>query len=143
MAGVPMAFFAMLHAALVGQGALWPLHRVAEAALGAGAPTVGNAVVGALVHLAVAAVWGVLFVALVPRGAPYAAAALMGLIFGLVVFLVMTWLVLPQVQPAFLLAVPGWVFFAYHLLFGLLLPLAVPFRRQISRGLTADRPVIP
>ena len=134
IAAVAMAVLAMLHSALAGRGLLWPFFRVAEGVLGQTAESLSAAAFGGLVHLVVASVWGVLFVALVPRGAPFAHALTMGLIFGTVVFLVMTWLVLPQVQQALLLAVPNLVLFAYHLVFGLLVALAVPIRRRLSTG---------
>jgi hypothetical protein len=132
VAGLAMGVVALVHAAAVGLGFTWPLHRVASALLGLAAQGPGSALLGTGLHFLVAAVWGVLYVAIVPRGVPYGRAAAMGLLFGMVVFVVMTWLVLPWADDALFHSVPNFVLFLYHLLFGALLPLAVPFRRHVS-----------
>ncbi len=141
LAGTVMMLGALVHSAVAGLGFTWPLHRVADAAIAGQATAQGgaSAVIGAAVHLAISAVWGVLFVALVPRGAPLPAAVGLGVVFGLMVFLVMTWMVVPWANDALWQTVSPSVLFLYHLVFGAVLPLGVPLRRQITRGVATSR----
>ncbi len=141
IAGAVMLLLAVIHAQLTGLGFTWPLQRVADGVLEGRAASQGasGAIAGAAIHFAVSAVWGVLFVALAPRGIPLMAAAGLGLAFGLMVFLVMTWMVVPWADDAMWQTVPKSVLFLYHLVFGALLPLGVPLRRQITRTANAPR----
>jgi hypothetical protein len=88
-------------------------------------------IAGLLSHLAVGAVLGIVFAALVRnvRTPPKLIAA--GLAFGALVYVLMTYAALPWANPIMFASVDrGW-FFIVHLAFGLTLPLALPVRHAL------------
>lgn len=139
-AGLAALMLAMIHAALAGRGLLWPLQVIASALLGdqalegRGLAAAGSAITGLVIHLLVSGSWGVLFNALVPRGFSYGWAAGMGMLFAVVAFLVMAWLVVPWFLPELYRSVHPAVLLVYHLVFGALIPLALPLRRGITEA---------
>lgn len=135
-AGLAVLLVALVHSALAGTGFLWPLERFSTAVFGERIIEYGVVapLAGLLVHFLTAGVWGVLFNALVPRGAPYGWAAVAGLLYGVFAYFVMTWLVLPLLLTDVFLVVHPLVLLGYHLLFGAILPIAIPIRRSLSGG---------
>ena len=140
-AGLAVLLVALIHSALAGLGFTWPLQMFATSVLDERVlawPTTA-AIVGLVVHIVASGAWGVLFNALVPRGVPYGWAAMAGLLYGGFVFVVMTWLVLPWLVRGLYLTVHPLVLLAYHLLFGAVLPIAIPIRRTVTRTLTFEQ----
>ena len=83
------------------------------------------------VHLVTGAVFGVLFALLARPIHNQSMRMAAGLAYGAVIFLVMTYGVLPWANPIMAAAIePGW-FFLYHLAFGLVLPLMLPRREHV------------
>jgi hypothetical protein len=64
-------------------------------------------VVGLVLHVFVAGVWGVLLARFAPRSSSWPASLAVGLLFGLLVMAVMTFLLLPRVDPPLFARVPG------------------------------------
>jgi len=155
IASLVMAMFAMI-AALTYQGAgfFTPLYHIASVVL---APSTmmtsmqqamsgsafylstGPALVGALVHLMVGAMYGVIF-AVLARLLKLSGARLVlaGLVWGLVVFAISSWIALPLTaavlasgdQISGMAGMVGYpIFIVEHLLFGLVLGLVLKMRR--------------
>jgi hypothetical protein len=127
LAGVFMALVAMVKSAILELGVWLPMKQIAavfwgvEALIGGA----GAAAVGALIHLAVSAAWGILFAAMVGPRTRGGTALAFGLAYGALVWMVMAFFVLPLVNPVMsarteLITFP---FFLYHLIFGAVLAL--------------------
>lgn len=133
LAALVMGLFLMIVFAARGQGFWSPVVLIGAVFLGEDALVwqFWSGVLGMGIHLVLGAIFGVLFAAMVRGVRAYAVRVAAGLAYGAVLFLVMTYLVLPWANPYLALAIePGWFFLA-HLLFGLVLPLAMP-RRAIA-----------
>lgn len=134
VAAVAMAVFAMIVSAARGAGFFAPMRLIAAAVLGLDALTAGGgaAILGMAIHLAVGAGFGLLFAAMLPSGVSGLAKIGAGLLYGLGIFVVMTFLVLPWVDlPMSATLSVGW-FLLYHLAFGLALVGALEATRRSS-----------
>jgi hypothetical protein len=150
VASVVMGMYAMVASLYHGTGFFTPLHHIASsvgspaammdsmAAAATGDNTfivAGSALLGACVHMMVGAMAGAIFVALVSlRPVGHTTTVVAGVVFGLLVMLVNTLIVLPVVARVFgggdpianMGAVAGWLTFTVeHALFGLALGLLV------------------
>lgn len=139
-AGFVMMVAALIHAGAAGAGLWLPLRLVATPWYGLEA-LVGDAAVvgvGLLTHLGVSAVFGVLFAAITSRRSTVGASLLSGAAFGAVLWLLMTWVVLPLVAPPlyeWTRLAPLW-WFTLHLIFGASLLLTPALERAVG-GLPA------
>lgn len=159
IASLAMAMYAMVAAWEKGVGFFTPLHHIAslwasqspmmssmESAMAGDAftITVGTALLGAVIHMATGAAYGVLFVLVVSRlrfGAVLL--AVVGVLYGLLVFAVSAFVGLPLAAAIFdsgdqissMAEMAGWgTFLGEHLLFGLVLGLLVAFHSRTHRG---------
>lgn len=124
--GVLMLLFALIYSAAVGLGFWLPARAIAGSVYGVMALVMGGGVVvlGIVLHLFVAMAWGLvfawLFAWLAGREPQPAFALLVGVLYGLLVLAVMTWLVLPWLDPTLLARVhlmsAMWI--VAHVLFG-------------------------
>jgi hypothetical protein len=153
IAGVLMAMWSMGYAAYQGLGFFLPLKLIAATFLGVNAIIGGFWVLllGVLIHLSVSAGWGVVFGALARRLGVGASTALGG-IYGLAVYLLMTFLVLPWIDPVMRARVEVTMtsFLIAHLVFGIALGLLTPVLRGAAsrhevqrRDLATDRTRLP
>ncbi|GEJ56023.1 hypothetical protein [Anaeromyxobacter diazotrophicus] len=131
LAGAAMALFFALLGTWRGLGWLGVLQGIGGvfygwAAMGAGPP----AFWGLVLHFAVSVALGVLFAAIVRRNAEPLASVTAGLMFGLAVWAVMTWVVIRVIDRPLADVVDhmafGWL--AAHVVFGLVLGLASQLR---------------
>lgn len=129
IAGIGMGLAAMLREWAVSgdANAFWmPMKLIAATFYGVDALIGGTAVilVGMVTHLAVAAFWGFLFGLFIGGRNSVGGAILYGLIYGVVVWAVMSWIAQPIFNPDMQVrtvgAIPGW-WFIYHLVYGGLL----------------------
>jgi hypothetical protein len=137
--GVAMAIWSMAYAAAVGLGAMMPLKLIGSTFRGADALVGGTGTVlwGLGVHVATAAVFGMLFSMRVPRAASVAGTFVGGVAYALGLLLVMTFVVMPAVDPTMfprVALIPG-AWFVGHVLFGAALAL-VPLLRERLAGLS-------
>lgn len=143
VAGLVMAVYAMMASAtFLHQGFFTPLYGIASPLVGPGAMKTsmmqgisfnfGPAMLGIMVHMLWSALYGVIFGLIVAAARLRGGFALVaGLVYGLLVFLFMSYVALPIVGVA---SMPGMVgypsFIAEHLLFGAVLGLWPLLRRQ-------------
>ena len=135
--GIVMAAYAMMHGAAVGIGFWTPMRLIAattngvDALIGGG----GTLIWGFMIHIVTAAVWGVIFAALLPRRAGVGAGFGLGLLYGIAVWAVMTFVALalldPTMQARISLMQGSW--FINHLIFGAVTGVLVPaFRTRAA-----------
>lgn len=139
--GVIMAMFVMIVAAVKGMGFLMPLKLIGATLFGkdAMADGVGVLLVGLMIHMIASIGWGILFTAVFQRALSVANGIPIGAIFGIIVWAIMTFVVLPLVNPIMRQSVsmmPG-AWFIEHLLFGMGAGLAP----LLNRRLPAPAPV--
>jgi hypothetical protein len=137
LAGTVMAVAAMLHAAANGSGFLLPVRSIAATWYGAKA-LVGGAVVllvGLVTHLSTAAFGGVVFAVLPSSRKSAIAALLSGLIWGVVIWAILSFAVMPWLNPTMYAGTvgkePGW-WFVLHLIFGGMLVATPSLVRRVS-----------
>jgi hypothetical protein len=133
--GVFQALFAMGTATLGGADILSPFRLTGATLIGPSALEGGAGIIafGLLLHLVMAAAWGSLFAAILPREASAGSAFIAGLIFGTIVMLVMLHFVLPAVNPVMREAVDGTTsFLLAHLVYGGSLATVPMLRRQFA-----------
>lgn len=137
VAAVAMAVWSMTIAAAEGLGFWLPVQLIAATFLGVNAIVggVGTIVFGFILHFITASAWGVVFAALLSRTTPLPAAALIGILYGLGVWAVMRFLVLPWLDPTMSVRVSvlWWSFLVGHLIYGFALGLLVPMFRRAAR----------
>jgi hypothetical protein len=157
IAGVMMAMYAMLASAtFLGQGFFTPLYGIASPLVGQQAMmasmkaglyfTVGPALLGLMIHMLWSAFYGVIF-GLLARAAHLTGVLglLAGIIYGGVVMVVMSFVVLPVVGVGSMPHLIGWPSFTIeHLLFGMVLGLWPLLRPQdfVGPKITERRPAI-
>lgn len=150
IAGIVMAMYAMLASATVlAQGFFTPLYGIASPIVGQSAMqtsmhegvyfTLGPALLGLMIHMMFSAVFGIIFGlaarALRLRGG---LAVLAGMVYGVIVLLVMSFIVLPIVGAGTLPATVGWPSFTVeHLMYGVVLGLW-PVLRPADFAATTD-----
>lgn len=138
-AGIVVLLIAMAHSAAVGLGPLWPLETAVDGVFSERNDNgVLAALLGLVVYFTVTGASGILFNSVTPRGVSYAWASGYGLVFAVLLFVLVRWLILPLWAPAMFHGVQPGVLLAYHLLFGLVVPLAIPMRRNVTRTATDE-----
>lgn len=99
--------------------------------------------VGLLTHLVVAAAWGVLFGLLVGRFTSMRLVIMLGLLYGVIVWVMMTFAVMPAADPTMaerVATIEDWWWLVVHLVFGATLVLTRPLARAFSGGSSRRRP---
>ncbi len=141
--GIVMAAFAMMYGAAVGIGFWTPVRLIAATTNGVDALIGGGGILlwGLIIHMITAAVWGVIFAALLPRRASAGAGFGWGIAFGIVVWAVMTFIGLPLVnstmQARISLMQGSWFF--EHLLYGVVSGALIPaFRNRVAQRQPAE-----
>jgi hypothetical protein len=122
-----MALLAMVVSALQGTGFWTPVMLIGATYLGVDWIEVPfwSTLLGVLTHLFFGAGFGVFFAALTRNVATFGAKMAAGLVYGAVVYLFMTFLVMPWADPVMYVSIDKGAFFVLHLLFGAALPLAL------------------
>jgi uncharacterized membrane protein YagU involved in acid resistance len=122
VAGLTMGLVAMGHAAAMGMEVWLLLDQIAALILGVRALLGGPAttLLGLAIHLAVSAALGVLFAMAVPRWTSTLLAFASGLVYGVLVWAILTWIVLPLFNPVMAERMQLWpgAWFVHHLVFG-------------------------
>lgn len=120
--GLAMAAFLMVFTVYTGQGLLTPLQLFGgtfygRAALDSG---FGSAFWGLALHLAVSIAFGVLFAAMFRRDAPPLFEVVSAIVYALALWVVLTFAVMPVVDPVMRQAIPGMSFawFGAHVVYG-------------------------
>ncbi len=119
--GILMAVFLMLYHQFVTEMGLWePVNRIGSlaglpAAIGFGTATV----VGLVIHIATSAIFGMILGLTLVRTPGALMAIISGLIFGMIIFGIMYYILLPVLEPAFAQAGQSIPMMIAHLLFGL------------------------
>lgn len=136
LAGLAMAITAMVYATATDMGAWLPVRQVAALWYGVDALIGGDGMVmvGVLTHLIVAMGWGVVFAALTSRRSGVGVSLVAGLAFGTILWALMTFVVLPLVNPVMyertrLIPV---VWYALHLVYGGFLLVTPALERLIA-----------
>ena len=139
--GVAMALFATIYAAWAGLGFWTPVEAIAQTVLGQDMTGASAIIVGLAIHVAASMVFGVVFAVITPRDVIGAPAIAFGMFAGLAILVMMDLIILPVISPqtrSHLMwgsrphALPVWVAFVIHLLYGLGLSLAPSLRRRFS-----------
>lgn len=135
ISGLVMMLALMVYTAALGEGFFFPLQQVAATFLGVEALIggVGTILLGAAIHFAVAAAWGIGFGLMVPPVTSSSSAAGWGAIYAVGVWLVMTFVALPVFDPVMsdrVALYSGW-WFASHLLYGAVLGLTPELTQQM------------
>lgn len=150
IAGIIMAIVSMLITAAMGMGFWLVPKMIAATFLGVDALVggAGAVILGVIVHLIVSAILGLIFAFLTPRIISASSDFGLGIVFGVVVWAVMTFIVLPLINDVMRdrVALMPFAWFIEHLVFGGSLALTPYFerisapeayRRAIARGPTA------
>lgn len=137
LAGIVMAMAAMVYAAANGSGFWLPVRTIAATWYGANALVGGAAVliVGMVTHLGNSAFWGAIFAALPPRRKSVPAALVGGLVWGVVVWALMSFAVMPRLNPtmyARTVAMEGGWWYILHLIYGGMLVVTPGLMRRVS-----------
>lgn len=147
VAAAVMALLAMIVSAGQGTGFWAPMELIGGTFMGPEtmAHPFWSAVLGIWTHLMVGAALGVVFAALARRISYGGARIAAGVTYGALVFLGMTYLVLPWADAFMFVRIDTGLFFIYHLVFGLTLPLALPagsrrWTQLMHRGEAYGRP---
>lgn len=130
VAALVMILFGMIVFAARELGFFRPLQLIGALFMGGDALvyTFWSALLGLGIHMVVGATFGVIFAAMARRMDSYGMRLAAGLAYGAIIFLVMTYLVLPWANPLMAVAIdPGWFFLA-HLAFGFTLGALMPRR---------------
>lgn len=122
MGGIAMAALTMMYTAGIGVGFWTPLRLMAATTSGVDALIGGGGTLfwGLMIHMMASIGFGIILAAVLPRRAGAGAGFGIGLLYGVVVWAVMTFIGLPIVNTtmqARVALMPGWWFFA-HLVFG-------------------------
>ena len=137
VAGVVMAMAAMFYAAANGSGFFLPVRNIAATWYGRNALVGGAAVllVGLVTHLGTSAFGGVVFAALPSSRKSATAALLGGLVWGVVVWAILSFAVMPWLNPTMYAGTVGrepvW-WFVLHLIYGGMLVVTPGVVRRVS-----------
>lgn len=145
IAGMAMEIVAMVHAWAIGAGFWLPAYMIAalwygEPALIGGADVI---IVGMLTHFATAAAFGLLFGLIVGRDFSTGAALVAGLVYGVAIWAVMTYVTLPLFNSVMYERAPSMMpgmWFILHLVYGAFLAFTPPLARAFENR-TATRTV--
>lgn len=144
VAGLVMAMAAMIYAWSMGAGFWLPVRNIAAMWYGVDALVLGPEapIVGVLTHMVNSAVFGIVFAFLI-RSRPTTGIAFGGgLLFGVVIWALMTYFGLPAVNEVMYERTanmnPVW-WFVLHLIFGGMLFVTPPFMQALSTSRTAER----
>jgi hypothetical protein len=141
VAASAMLLFATIVSAMEGTGVLGPVMVIGATFLGesAMAQPIASSMLGLVTHVLMGAAFGMPFALVTRRIASSPLLLGAGVAYGAGIFLVMTYLVLPLVNPIMAATIePGW-WFLYHLAFGLLLPATLLVaRRHVTREWFSD-----
>lgn len=122
MAGIVMVTWTMIDAAVTGAGLLAPPQMIAEPLFGQFHPSTFNSgafIVGLTIHLMVSIVFGIIFAAIWQEFAQGGLTALIsGMIYGLLIWLVMSNVVAPMIGSDIAQVMPSWAWTVAHLMFG-------------------------
>lgn len=122
MAGLVAAIVGLTLSFAMGAGFWTPFKLLAASILGVDALIggFGTVLLGGILHFAVAAFWGIVFAALVRRDTPQGRALAGGLLFGVCVWAVMTFIGLPVLNRTMVprVAMSPAVWFITHLVYG-------------------------
>lgn len=136
ISGVAMILVAMIYSAAIGEGFSFPLKEIAATFVGVEAIIggAGTILIGAVTHLIVAAAWGAIFGLALPADSTPTAAYGWGLAFGVGVWLVMSFVALPIFNSVMAdrVALYSGMWFAYHLVFGVVLGTTPDIARRMS-----------
>lgn len=136
IAGIVMAMFTMMYAGMMGMGFWMPLRLIAATLFGVDAlvGTGGVLFVGLVLHMVVSAVFGIIFAAIVGARTSGAAAVGWGLIYGVAIWAVMGFLVVPVANSTMNPRLPmmAGAFFIEHLLFGITLGITPALMRRFA-----------
>lgn len=135
-AGLIMALIAMIFGYVMGMD-FWLLPKmIAATFLGADALTggVGSVILGLIVHLVVAAAYGILFAFLTPRITSPSSDFGLGIAYGVIIWAVMTFIVLPLFNDLMRerVALIPFTWFINHLVFGASLAMTPYFERIVD-----------
>jgi hypothetical protein len=136
IAGGATLFMWMVVSRAIGQGFFFPMRMLAATFWGVNALIAGPIVpiVGTIFHLCVSAGLGVIFATLTRPRTPDGSALLGGVIYGIGVWVVMNYLVMPWINPTMnerMNFEPGW-FFLSHIAFGACLSITPSLRRSLT-----------
>lgn len=122
IAGIVMAMWAMIVAAVMGAGLLAPPQMIAEPLFGPfhmGTFNAGAFVVGLMIHMMVSIVFGIIFAAIWQSLAQGGITALIGgMMYGLILWVVMSYVIAPVVGSHIAQQMPTWAWIVAHLMFG-------------------------
>ena len=125
IAGIVMAMWAMIVAAVVGAGLLAPPQMIAEPFFGPFQMGTFNAaafIVGLIVHMMFSIVFGIIFARIWQGIAQGGMVALLGgMIYGVLIWVVMSYVVGPIVGSHIAQEIPVWAWLVAHLMFGVIL----------------------
>jgi hypothetical protein len=140
--GVLMAVWAMISTTAQGLGAFAVLELIGAAFRGPEALIKGpfTLVFGIVLHLVVASAFGVLFATLVRRDTPATIATIAGFAYGLGLFVLMSFVVVPVVDPVMSNRVSMMIgtVLTMHVLYGFGVGLAPRLRREFARAAERD-----
>lgn len=130
--------FAMIYAAASRMGASAPLRMIAGTFYGRDAMKAGvdALVVGLIIHMMVSMGWGMVFAIAAKRHAGIGSSIGLGMLFGLIVWALMTFIALPIVNPMMREQVDTMqaAFLIEHLMYGAGVGLMPAIRRRLSAG---------
>lgn len=131
VAAVVMIMIATIIAAVEGANPFAPVILIGATFVGEDALTqpMMSSIVGVVTHVAMGAALGYLFAAATRRIASTGLLVAAGLAYATMVFLIMTYLVLPFLNPLMAAQIEASWFFVYHLAFGLVLPASLAVAR--------------
>lgn len=141
LAGLAMLVFILVRSAVVDRPFWFPLKEFGATFVGPESLVAGGGAVlwGLVLHFAVAVFFGVLYALLLPRDTSMAESAAGGVVYGLAILLLMTFLVLPVANPTLRarVALMPWTWLIQHALYGLVLGALVPLLRAGAGSLFA------
>ncbi len=141
LGAVVMAAFAMGVSFAAGRGLWFPVKLVAAFVMGTEAifGGISTLVLGAVTHLLIGALFGIVYAYLVPRGAKRSTALLLGVAYGALLYFGMTYAVLPRVNTLMYAGIERDWYLAAHLLYGLTVAFALPLH---ARARAPERRVV-
>lgn len=145
VAGMAMAMFAMVVAALAGDGFWAPPRAIAASVFGTGHAgagfVLGSVLAGVVIHMMMSGGFGIvyaLFAGLVTRTLSVGAQLMLGMAWGLILWAVNTALITPRLAGGqlFTQAMPAWAWLVAHLMFGAALGLLYALWRRDRTALS-------